>query len=296
MVGIAAAVLAAIAVVVVAASIGGARPSGSAVAAAGPRERGAHAAALDMLATLRLPAGAVPAATDTSVARRLAAPGDRLGTVDQVDLTRFWHLPGDPDAMIRWLKGHTPSGSRLAGTGEGAVHGVAVTWTAVLTFPGTRGEIISRELAIETAAARAGGTAVRVDSEAAWQIARDPSLRIPARLSHLTVTTGQLLAGAGRTRTVRSQRQVHRLASLINALPLSQPGLGGCTLDRGFRVRLTFTSTDPSAAAAVAVVNPACGTIALTVDGHQQQLTVSLPNWDDSRYRTLIRRLESGSI
>lgn len=266
---------------------------------AASNRQAAGTTAAGLLHDVVLPSGAQRSRSDPSVGARLAVPADRLGTPDLIDTHQFWTVPGRPRQVLAGITADRPAGSQVTSTARGAVNGKAVTWSAAFGLPPIPGVIMWRELAVTVAAARGGETAVRADGEAAWLIPRSPGEHIAPNVGTIDIATGTLLGGQTRTHTstVTTPRRVGRIVALFNTLPAQQPGIGGCTLDRGVRVRYTFEAASSGLPLAVALVDPACGTIALTLDGRPQPaLAVSVPGQARPIDARRLRALVTGSL
>ena len=142
-------------------------------------ERAARSAAQQMLAKLRLPAGAKSAKTDPSRASLLGHAPDRPATSALVDAHSFWRVPGSPSAVLRWVEAHPPEGSTRDMSG-GLVRrsGARATWDGY-DFGPVPGVLSTRSLLVEVARASGGGTAVRADAEVVWVVPKPPTERIP---------------------------------------------------------------------------------------------------------------------
>jgi hypothetical protein len=68
-----------------------------------------------------------------------------------------------------------------------------------------------------------------------------------------------------------STSRIDRVVTLLNELPVAQPGIESCPSDAGNRVRLAFYDRRGSAPSAIADVNPeGCSTVQLTLAGVSQ--------------------------
>jgi hypothetical protein len=79
-----------------------------------PRQR-AEADAARIIASFPRPPGAVR----TGLIATLAEPGERPVTPDVATVTRWWHAPGQPQAVLAWVSAHMPAGFTLGSSGSG---------------------------------------------------------------------------------------------------------------------------------------------------------------------------------
>jgi hypothetical protein len=100
--------------------------------------------------------------------------------------------------------------------------------------------------------------------------------RLDGRAHRLTV----VLIGPGRVGagpfTFTSRWRIRRAAGLINALPSAPPGAFACPMDRGYRLRLTFSSGQRQLA--VVTIDPGgCQDVSLILRGRAQRPLTALP-------------------
>jgi hypothetical protein len=81
-------------------------------------------------------------------------------------MDRYWHVPGEPKAVMAWIESHPPTGSHLLGEGSSVIGGVT-KWFSAFQFAVSKepGANQSEELSFETIAAQAGGAALRADAQ-----------------------------------------------------------------------------------------------------------------------------------
>jgi hypothetical protein len=126
----------------------------------------AHEEAEHLLTGLRLPRGAMPVKSDPSVGGRLPIPNKRPGRI-LADAHGYWRVPGKPEAVIRWIEAHRPTGSTPAVSRDGPRNHVGGGWSgwfASFSFPAQQPGA-TFELLIAVRAAKSGGTALRVDGQ-----------------------------------------------------------------------------------------------------------------------------------
>lgn len=189
--------------------------------------RAAHAAAAGLLAKVVLPPGAVAASSDPSRAQ-LSQPQVTIGPSPQlIDLHRFWRVPEQPRTVKRWIEAHRPAHwTEPVWSGEG------IPWGALFEPPNGSGpierEVISSEdLVSSVAAAKGGGSALRVDAQVIWIVPRPASERVPANVTGLKITSTGDEAPA-RSITINEISRVRQIAEIIDGLPIEQAS-DGCT-------------------------------------------------------------------
>jgi hypothetical protein len=224
---------------------------------ASPRQR-AVADAARMMASFPRPPGAVR----TGLIASLTEPGVRPGGPDLVSVTRWWHVPGRPQAVLAWVRAHLPAGFTPSGTGFGSG-----SWTDMFALPAVPGVLIERELVVLAARYR-GQTAIRVDAQVVWLPARPAAERVPPDAAVLTVTPVFGLNPDPRAErldrpfTVTAPAKVARITAVINGLTRFPPGVYACPADFGGQMRLTF-SVRPGGPVLARVIAPygGCGSV-----------------------------------
>lgn len=245
----------------------------------------ADAAARKLLARFSPPAGAVPMASGSgALGHRLTEPTDVFDTTRGVsDAFRYWHLPGSVDSVMNGIDMRMPeprswgSGSATDAASSGA-GGNDFSFQTTTSFYGPASPFtpLLRALEVQAAPARGGGTILRVDAQARWGVARPVNERLPNGVTRIEV---QLLGPipaqlkAHRAHAITDAKPVARVVALINSLAVVQPHLrdpgataaGAC---QGVHIRATFLASGQPRA--VAVIDPACSTVRLTLDGRGQ--------------------------
>jgi hypothetical protein len=170
-----------------------------------------------------------------------------------------------------WIRRHPPAGSLASEAGaEGPANGsVAAQWLGFSFLATPAPEQGSETLLVETAAARGGGTAIRVDAQVVWRRPRSAAERIPGGVSAITIAERRVTGSSAGPWTVSDRRRVRRIVALVNALPLGPAGPVACPADMGPYVTLTFASGGHGIARAVAD-GSGCGFVGLTIHGHRE--------------------------
>jgi hypothetical protein len=237
-----------------------------------PRERSneqaARRSAAHLVDVINLPAGTLPVSGDISTTAQLGASTDAsLAGANQFEFHSFWRVPGKPSAVIAWIERHPPAGSTSSGDGGGGSGGVTLHWNVTFGYPAIAGRISSRTVTVTTAAARGGGTAVRVDSEAVWVVPRPRASFVPD-----TVNRIEWNYGAGGTyavgQTFTSRAKVRDLIAWLNAVTLLRPQAGTPCFSSDALHGFRFVLLAPGRATPAAVATMyACGGAGLDVAG-----------------------------
>jgi hypothetical protein len=262
-------------------------------AGASPASSPAQRAAIDsvsLLAAFPAPPGAVR--TGPLPVSWLATAPERPAAQDLVTRTAWWRASGPPQAVLAWVRAHIPAGFTLSATGgsgqgphnvlePGLPHPGGNTpylkmWFDEFSRPPVPGVLNSRWLLVAVAAdgARQDGTvqtAIRVDSEVAWQPARPAGDRIPGAARVVTIAPvpgASPVSARVQPVTITDPAKVARIAAAVDALPVFPPGRMACRLFRGPAMRLTFRATPAGPVLATAIGDSSgCGTVAVTIDG-----------------------------
>jgi hypothetical protein len=239
-----------------------ARPA-STIRPASPRQR-AVADAARIMASFPRPPGAVR----TGLIASLTQPFDRPATPDLASVTRWWRVPGRPQAVLAWIRAHLPSGFTQDGTGTGP--GTRMNTFALPAVPGV---LTERELVV-LATAYQGQTAIRVDAQVVWLPARPAAERIPAGVTRITVTPVFGFNRNPRAKrldhafTVTDPAKVARIVALVNGLTRFPDGTFSCPADFGGQMRLTFFTHPGGPAAARLIAEYAgCGIVSVRIGG-----------------------------
>jgi hypothetical protein len=213
--------------------------------AVSPRQRAAADAAR-IIADFPRPPGAVR----TGPIASLTSPGVGMGTTDVATATRWWRVPGQPQARLAWVRAHLPAGFTWVGSAGSAAGGDSPTgpaesWTDIFALSPVPGVLPQRQLVV-TAVSYRGQTALRTDAQVAWLPARSAAERIPSGVRAVTVTpVFGLNQDPRRDRldhafTVTDPARVARIVALADALTVYPPGVHPCPADFGGVMRLAF--------------------------------------------------------
>jgi hypothetical protein len=218
-----------------------------------------------------LPAGATLTAHDPATDSALAESAFGAATPALVDLRRFYSDAGEqPSAVLAWFQGHVPAGSSQTMSGSGS--GPGYSFNALeYSFRATSSALVSRDISVSIAAARGGGTAIRIDAQDIWLLPRPRSERVPAGVQLIDVTVQRSNPTSTTSLTVTDAAKLRRIVSLVNALPPAQPGAFSCPADLGPSVTLSFRATPAASPLAVAVADgTGCGGVSFTLHGRSE--------------------------
>ena len=167
--------------------------------------------------------------------RDLEAPGGVISTDGEVFVSTWWQVPGQPQAVLKWLQAHEPR--PWYGGGRGSFGPVAepgdvtparqrpadvyTEWNDSFENFHAPAVIGAEQLIVEEIRSGAGQTYTRVDSLVTWRTPRPLAERVPAGARVVTITAEPMAGAAvpqGSPATITDPATVARIASLINGL------------------------------------------------------------------------------
>ncbi|MGZ4178947.1 MAG: DUF4232 domain-containing protein, partial [Solirubrobacteraceae bacterium] len=232
----------------------------------------ARTLAAELLGRVPVPAGAEQVARNPGIPIWLDSSASGVPVVHVADVHRFWRVAGDPKTVFDQIRAHPPAGARVALTGTGSRNGTPVAWSLVFSYPPVPGRILERGVGVGVTSARAGGTAVRADGYAVWQIPRPASEVVPAAARTVAVSIDRDVGSGFPVGTVSARRTVARLVSFVDSRPVAQglaqscPEIGPST--RVLDLRFEGTEGGPPLARAV---ETACGGLSFFIHGRRQR-------------------------
>jgi hypothetical protein len=257
---------------------GPARAGRAPVRPAGGRPE-ALALARHLLASVRLPAGAVPLGGRPPEVLRHPVGVEASG--DSVILHRFWHAPLALAAAGRFLAAHVPgrmepAGPSTAGTLPPALRGTVpagrppripdryVTLRSVTYRPrhAVRG-ISGASLTVSAATAPDGGSVLRADAQVIWYPRRSAAEYVsPGHPGVVIVSVGLLNPRSHTvTRELRSRAVIGRLARLLNGMPAAPAGVRFCpAITAAYRVAF---AASPGARPYLVADDLGCGSVSV---------------------------------
>jgi hypothetical protein len=255
------------------------------VATAGSRSANRAASRRDarsLLAKLALPAGATwlfsePHGDHAYLKAQGALEGDEARTVAH----GWWEVPGIPGDVIAYIRAHPPTGGTQFGTGAaGNIYNGTSADSLYYQWPGVRGVLGYRELAVTATALPDGETGVLAEAQSDWIVPRPTGERIPSSTAEIDIASGTPRQAPSESFSVSTPSEVRKIVRLINGLPIAQPIVYNCPAltDPRF-VRMTFRAATEGPALAVltyydfrpwAGPSNACKTVDLTIAGRRQ--------------------------
>ena len=250
----------------------------AAAAFSGPQQ--AHEDAAALLARVHVP----PGSQQYSGAGGPSAPPYHPDTPNLADVSRAWIVSGSRDDVLGWIAAHRPAGSTLTARGTGSSSGLAFEG---FQWPVTSAEI-GRLVLVEAVQRSDGRTALRADGLSAWVVRRSAAERIPPRARVLRATVTLQDRPVRPPLVVRDHRRIRRVASLLDSLPLFQPGVAACPNDPGYRVSLAFRRTARGAISALAIANPGgSADVQFELHGRHEPALVATSGFFPALYRVL---------
>jgi hypothetical protein len=233
---------------------------------------------------VRLPAAA------TAYPGEPSRDSDHLGrsparlTGDIAHKTAWWRISQPPSAVISFVKSHPPAHGRQTLTGRGeqcephhfppAHCHVTVSFIG-FAFPPVPGVLGTRWLLISVARQADGSTTIRVDAQVQWLVFRAASEVVPPGVGSIEVVRGSPGQTGALSRRVTDPRQIHQIVTLIDRLPIVQPGFTSCPGQSGPLVTFTFRGrgrvlANASVQASVGPWNNACDAMGFWIEGRPQ--------------------------
>jgi Protein of unknown function (DUF4232) len=239
------------------------------VGTATANRRVAIATANHDLTTPTLPPGATRTSTDASAHHLLGQISSRPLLSDYVDVHRFYRLPGSESTVAAYFRAHPPARTTLTGTGSARNLRTGVGSESLsFSYAKAPAGVFEAGITVNLAIASAGGTAVRIDSWAAWLVPRPSWESVPATAQTVTVTANTSDGThAYPIATVTDPATVKRLIALVDGLGIQQPGaVFGCPAiaANSPAIELSFSAAPGSPALATATQNN-CGSLEFTV-------------------------------
>ena len=179
-------------------------------------------------------------------------------------------MPETPSALIGWLRRHPPAGTRLSTRGSGGNRGVPYLWTRGYSYRTLPQGIYKAELDFAIAAAKGGGSAVRVDSFAAGLVPRPAWEHVPASVAKVAISVRRYDGKRSYSvATVTDPALVRRLVRTFNGFEIVQPGtvVIGCPLITGATPQLRFRFLSAAGAQLAEATESACAGLKFAVGG-----------------------------
>jgi hypothetical protein len=238
--------------------------------------------ARSLLAKLALPAGATrlfsePHGDHAYLKVQGALEGDEARAIAH----GWWEAPGAPVEVIAYVRAHPPAGGTPFGTGAaGNIYSGTSADSLYYQWPGVRGVLGYRELAVTATALPDGETGVLAEAQSDWIVPRPTVERIPLSTGEIDITSGAPGQPPSESFSVSRTSEIQKVVRLINGLPIAQPIAYMCpALTDPRLVRMTFRAAIGGPALAVLSYydfrpwsgpSQACKTVDLTIAGRRQ--------------------------
>jgi hypothetical protein len=191
-----------------------------------------RAARLDaelLLSRLHLPADAVSSPTEPSGDGGHLRPMPALdGSSASVDARAWWEVPESTSAAFAYITSHPPGGFTSHGSGGLYGGGKPIDQTLNFGWPPVRGVLGQRILAVTVMALSRGETGVLAQAQSDWIVPRPRGEQVPPAVHEVDVASGPVNGSPTVDVSVTSAAQVRRLVSILNGLPIVQPGVYSC--------------------------------------------------------------------
>jgi hypothetical protein len=215
------------------------------------RKAAAEVDAQELLGELQLPEGAVQDNSNPAGGGWLGGAADVPATGNLVDLHRWWTVPGEPQAVERFIEAHPPGGSQrwISGSScgpEGCALVIGYSW------PTASGVLRNPTLVIQLVALPEGRTGVRADGMVVWLAPFPPGDAIPAAAQVLEVVATrhhETVSSVNVTETAK----VAAVGAMIDSMP-QNPGVKCHGPEPTAEATFTFRAATGGPALAVATV------------------------------------------
>ena len=232
-----------------------------------------------LLARLVLPDG-----TRRTGPRGAPRRAEVIGSLNLVDLHRFFELPMPMAAAERFLRGHPPAGMAANGYGTFSDRGGVTEKDVAFYFSHPpRGITSDTELLVSLQRGPGGSTRARADAEVVWYPPRSAAEYLrPAEFRSARITATFLNPKPRRfVKVITSRDVISRLASLLDSMRATDNSVMFCpTIDASYHVTFTGRAGQPR----VVVDAGGCARDYVAVNGKAQP-----PLWDPGN--RLIRAL-----
>lgn len=201
--------------------------------------------ARSLLSRLELPLGATRLSGQPRAdSGTLAGPPSEPATPDVVDVHTWWQVSGRPNAVLAFIAAHPPAGGRLTTSGTFQGPGYAGADEG-FSWPALGGVLETRSLLVTVTQLPDGSTGLRADAQDVWLIPRSAGELVPAGVHVVDVTRAATGQPPTLSLTVTDAAKVHKIVTLIDRLPIAQPGAWSCPAlsDQGQFVTFTFRAS-----------------------------------------------------
>jgi hypothetical protein len=191
------------------------------------------------LEDLQLPPRAHPVKT-VGRGLHLNGPGSIPGSPNLVQMHSFFLSPERREVVVAWIAAHPPISSGLTESGSFGIRKKILVKYLGFEWPELRGKVRDRGIGFAVAARPAGGSAIRVDSQAVWVTPRAAAGTIPAGARLLDVKVWRH-GKVRRSKVISDPAEVRSIAKLIDGFQATQPGVHSCPELGPVKKRLELT-------------------------------------------------------
>jgi hypothetical protein len=241
-------------------------PAGTAPAAAAPTGSApaanralASASAAALLRHTPRPAGATRSQTEPAGdGKLLGHPPPTPATHTLVDRDALYVVASPLRSVEHFYLGHRPAQARPDGTGDDTGPGVPANVYLTWAWPAGSPAIASRETLVELVALPGRRTGIRIDAQVVYRVPRPAAERVPAGVGAVSITRAKPGQVPDLSRTVTGPARVQKITSMIDRLPIVQPGEIACPVLLAGTPVVTFTfAATPGGSALATASEPA---------------------------------------
>jgi hypothetical protein len=201
-------------------------PAGGTRSLAGNKSAARRDAATHVL-SVRLPVGASRSPAEPRGDGGTLKPLTALvATTARADARAWWRVSDSPNAVLSYVEAHPPAGAKQTGTGTAC----SATCSKSVTYdwPAIAGVMGFRELIVTVAPLSGGETGVLASAESDWIVPRPATEKIPKGVRLIAITASKIGGPVMGSFAVTDARQIRRIVSLFDGMPIAQPGAIAC--------------------------------------------------------------------
>jgi hypothetical protein len=157
----------------------------------------------------------------------LAKPASLPATRALIDRHAIYVVRAPLGKVERFYAHHRPARARLEGKGTSDGPGVPRNRNLMWGWRASRA-IVSRQTLLDLVRLGRHRTGVRVDAQVVWRVPRPAAERVPAGVRAISITRTRPGHLPDLSRTVTGHDRVHAIVSMIDRLPIVQPGFIAC--------------------------------------------------------------------
>jgi hypothetical protein len=212
-------------------------------------------AASDLLRDTPRPADARRVTTEPRGDGHLLARAPRAAaTRTLIDRHAIYVVRAPLRQVERFYAHHRPARARQIASGRSGGPGVPRNLNLTWAWPGDRA-LVSRQTVLDLVAIGRHRTGVRIDAEVVWRVPRPAGERVPSGVRAIAITRARPGQLPNLSRTVTNQAQVHAIITMIDRLPIVQPGFIACPVLLAGTPIVTFSFRSSRLGAALATAS-----------------------------------------